>query len=60
MLVNIPSSVRSALYSISVVAMPVFAYLAEQEVITPFVAGLVVVINSGVLLLARVNVTPEE
>ena len=60
MLVNLPPKVRSALYSISIVAMPIFAYLSEQRVITPFVAGLIVVINSGVLLLARVNVTPEE
>ena len=60
MLVNLQPKVRSALYSISIVAMPIFAYLSEQGVITPFVAGLIVVINSGVLLLARVNVTPEE
>ena len=60
MLVNLSPKVRSALYSISIVAMPIFAYLSEQGVITPFVAGSIVVINSGVLLLARVNVTPEE
>lgn len=60
MLLDIPAKVRSALYTISVIGMPVVAYLAEQEVISTFVAGLFVVINSGVLLLARVNVTPEE
>lgn len=60
MLVNLPPKVRSALYSISIVAMPIFAYLSEQGVITPFFAGLIVVINSSILLLARVNVTPEE
>ena len=58
MLVNLSPKVRSALYSISIVAMPIFAYLSEQGVITSFVAGLIGA--SGVLLLARVIVTPEE
>lgn len=57
MLVNLPPRVRSALYSVSVVAMPIIAYLTEQEVINTFWAGLAVVVNSAVLLLARVNVS---
>ena len=60
MLLEIPAKVRSFLYTISVIGMPIVAYLAEQEVISTFVAGLFVVVNSGILLLARINVTPEE
>jgi len=58
-MLNLPPKVRSALYSISVVAMPVVAYLADQGMITAFWAGLAVVINSGILLLARVNVSEQ-
>ena len=58
-MLNLPPKVRSALYSISVVAMPVVAYLADQGKITTFWAGLAVVINSGILLLARVNVSEQ-
>ncbi len=58
-MLNLPPKVRSALYSISVVAMPVIAYLADHGKITTFWAGLAVVINSGILLLARVNVSEQ-
>ena len=58
-MLNLPPKVRSALYSISVVAMPVVAYLADQGKITTFWAGLAVVINSGILLLAKVNVSEQ-
>lgn len=58
-MLNLPPKVRSALYSISVVAMPVVAYLADQGKITAFWAGLAVVINSGILLLAKVNVSEQ-
>lgn len=58
-MLNLPPKVRSALYSISVVAMPVIAYLADNGKITTFWAGLAVVINSGILLLARVNVSEQ-
>lgn len=58
-MLNLPPKVRSALYSISVVAMPVVAYLADNGKITTFWAGLAVVINSGILLLARVNVSEQ-
>lgn len=57
MLLEIPTKVRSFLYTISVIGMPIIAYLAEQETISTFVAGLFVVVNSAILLLARVNVS---
>lgn len=60
MLLEIPAKVRSALYSISILVMPILAYLHEEGVISTFVFGLAMVINSSVLLLARINVTPDE
>lgn len=45
MLLEIPTKVRSFLYTISVIGMPIIAYLAEQETISTFVAGLFVVVN---------------
>jgi hypothetical protein len=40
--------------------MPVIAYLAQQGTISEFWLGLSVVINSAILALARINVTPEN
>lgn len=51
-----PSKVRKVIYSVSLIAMPVLAYLAEQGSISSFVFGLAVVVNSAVLGLARINV----
>lgn len=56
----LPSQVRSVLYVLSAVVTPVLAYLAEQEVLSAFWFGLWVVVNSAILGLARVNVTPEQ
>jgi len=53
------SKIRSALYVISAVVTPVLAYLAESGTVSTFVAGLWLVVNSAVLTLARVNVTPD-
>lgn len=52
----LPAKVRKVVYSVSLVAMPVLAYLAEQGTISTFVFGLAVVVNSAVLGLARINV----
>lgn len=54
------ANVRSALYIISAVLTPVLAYLAEQGTISTFIAGLWLVINSAILGLARVNITPDQ
>lgn len=54
------SRVRSALYTVSALVTPVLAYLADQGTISSFVAGLWIVVNSAILGLARVNVTPDE
>lgn len=57
---NLPSNVRAALYVISAVAMPVIGYLAQQNVVSGFWLGLAIVVNSAILGLARVNVTPDN
>lgn len=56
----LPSQVRSVLYVLSAVVTPVLAYLADQGTISVFWAGLWLVVNSAILGLARVNVTPEN
>lgn len=56
-MVKIPTKLRKVIYSVSIVAMPVIAYLAEQGTISTFVFGLAVVVNSAVLGLARINVS---
>ena len=58
-MLELSPKLRSALYTISIVVMPVIAYLAEQETISTFVAGLFVVVNSAALLRARVNVSEK-
>ena len=58
MLVN--AQIRSALYILSMIVTPVVAYLADQGTISMFWAGLWLVINSAVLGLARLNVTPDK
>ena len=64
MLLEIPAKVRSALYTIGAINLfiiiPTLAYLADQEIISMFWSGLVGVINGGLFLLAKANVTPEE
>lgn len=59
MTINLPSKVRKAIYSVSILAMPTVAYLADQGTISAYVFGLVTVINSSVLLLARINVAED-
>lgn len=53
---NPSPKVRSALYVTSAVVTPVLAYLAEQGVIDPLLAGLWLVVNTAILTLARANV----
>ena len=64
MLLSIPAKLRSALYTIGAfnlfITIPTLGYLADQEVISMFWSGLVGVINGGLFLLAKANVTPEE
>lgn len=54
------AKVRSTLYVLSAVVTPVLAYLADQGTVSTFVAGLWIVINSAVLGLAKLNVTPDK
>ena len=56
----LPSQVRSVLYVLSAIVTPVLAYLADQSVIDTFWVGLWAVVNSAILVLARVNVSPDE
>jgi hypothetical protein len=59
-----PAKVRDALYSIgainTAVTLPVFGYLVEQEKLSVFWLGLVSVVNAGIFILAKANVTPDE
>lgn len=58
-MVKIPASLRKTIYSVSIVAMPIVAYLADQGTISTFAFGLATVVNSSVLLLARINVSDK-
>lgn len=57
---NPSPKIRKAIYVFTAVASPLVAYLGQENVIDPFWLGLFLVLNTAVVGLAGLNVSPEE